>query len=163
MIRHLINLLLWPLPPTRLFALRRTLLRFAGIELGPAVCICGRGWIYGRGRFVVGAGSWISPGTIVHTHAHADIVIGKGCDIGPSCEFIAGSHEIGPRTRRAGAGLAAPIAIEDGCWLGAGVLVLGGVRIGAGSIVAAGAVVARDLAPDVLAAGVPAAVKRKLD
>ncbi len=163
MIRHLVNLLLWSLPPTRLFGLRRFLLRLAGVELAMDARVCGRSWIYGRGRFMIGEGSWVSPGAIVHTHANALVVIGARCDIGPSSEFITGSHLIGPSTRRAGAGTAAPIIIEDGCWVGAGVRLLGGVRVGSGAIVAAGAVVTRDVPPNMLVAGVPARIKRALD
>jgi maltose O-acetyltransferase len=162
-IRHLVQLLLWPMPPTRLFALRRVLLGLAGIELAEGACICGRGWILGRGRFALGQGSWLSPGVIVHTHHEAPITIGAGCDVGPGAEFITGSHEIGSASRRAGPGTANPIIVEDGCWIGAGVRVLGGVRIGGGSVVAAGAVVTRDVPPNSLVAGVPATLKRSLD
>ena len=52
--------------------------------------------------------------------------------------------------------------IGDGCWIGAGVRILGGVTIGPGTVVAAGAVVTKDLLPNVLAAGVPAVVKKAL-
>jgi len=162
-IRHFVQLLLWPLPPTRLFALRRMLLRLAGIEMAGGASMCGRGWILGRGRLSVGRGSWLSPGVIVHTHVLAPVIIGADCDVGPGTEFITGSHEFGPASRRAGPGTANPIVVEDGCWIGAGVRVLGGVRIGAGSIVAAGAVVTRDIPPNRLVAGVPATIKRTLD
>lgn len=55
-----------------------------------------------------------------------------------------------------------PVAIEDDCWIGAGCTILPGVIIGKGSNIAAGAVVARDIPPATLAAGVPAKVVRKL-
>lgn len=142
--------------------LRRWLLRLAGIELADDVKFCGGGWIYGRGRLLIGEGCWFSPGVMVHTHIEAEIRIGRCCDIGPSVEFILGSHVIGSVTRRAGAGTAESIVIGDGCWIGARSVILGGVSIGQGCIVAAGSVVNRNVPPNSLVAGVPARVKRQL-
>jgi maltose O-acetyltransferase len=162
MIRHLVNLFLALLPPSRCFALRCVLLRWAGLELEPDVKFCGRGWIYGRGRLLIGDATWLSPGVIVHTHAEVDITIGSRCDIGPGVEFILGTHKIGSANRRAGEGAARPITVGDGCWIGARTLILGGVSIGEGSIIAAGSVVTHDVPPNTLGAGVPASVKRQL-
>lgn len=162
MIRHLLNFILWALPPTRLFGVRRFLLRVMRVEIASDACVCGRGWIYGRGRLVIGAGSWLSPGVVIHTHADVAVVIGERCDIGPGVEIVTGSHVIGGTDRRAGRGTAAAVTVKSGCWIGARALILGGVTIGAGSIVAAGAVVARDVAGDTLAAGVPAIARRTL-
>lgn len=162
MLRHLINLLLRPLPPTRLFGLRRLLLRLAGLELGEGACICGRGWFYGRGRISIGADSWLSPGVTIYSHIEAPVAIGAGCDIGPEVAILTGGHEIGEGARRGGKGTAAPVTIGDGCWIGARTTILGGVTIGAGSVIAAGSLVAQDVAENVLAAGVPAQAKRTL-
>jgi maltose O-acetyltransferase len=161
-IRHLLNFLLWGLPPTRLFALRRALLRVMNVEIAPDACVCGRGWIYGRGRLAIGAGTWLSPGVIVHTHPAAPIIVGARCDVGPGVEFVPGGHEIGSPSRRAGRGTAAAITVEAGCWIGARSLLLGGVTIGAGSIVAAGSVVTKHCDRDSLIAGVPATPRRTL-
>ncbi len=161
MIRHLINFLLDFFPPSRLFILRRTLLRLAGVNLANNTCFCG-GWIYGRGQLNIGEGSWLSPGCVFYTHEHANIEIGKRCDIGPAVEFIPGSHQIGSSERRAGEGTARSISIGDGCWIGARSVILGGVSIGTGSVVAAGSVVTRDVPENVLVAGVPAQIKRSL-
>lgn len=54
------------------------------------------------------------------------------------------------------------IVLEDDVWLGSRVIVMAGVRIGRGTIVGAGSVVTKDLPPMMLAAGVPAVVKRRL-
>jgi maltose O-acetyltransferase len=162
-IRHFLNFLLRCLPPSRLFPLRRWLLRRAGIDLAEDVSFCGGGWIYGPGLLCIGAGSWVSPATVFYTHQKAAIQIGQRCDIGPGVEFIPGGHLVGSSDRRAGEGMALPIEIGDGCWIGARSVILGGVRIGAGCVVAAGSVVTRDVPNNTLVAGVPARIKRQLD
>jgi maltose O-acetyltransferase len=162
MLRHLVNLFLCLLPPSRMFAVRRACLRAAGVKIGEGVSVCGRGWVYGRGPFQIGGGTWLSPAVIVYTHPDAPIEIGDNCDIGPGVEFVTGGHSVGPATRRAGPGKAEPILVKNGCWIGAGARILGGVTIGSGAVVAAGAVVTRDVSENVLVAGVPAVVKKSL-
>lgn len=162
MLRHFMNFLLCCLPPSRMFGFRNACLRLARVVLGQNVSVCGRGWIYGRGRLEIGDASWLSPGVIFYTHADVAITIGSRCDIGPAVEFVTGSHEIGDASRRAGKGTAAAIVIGDGCWIGAGARILGGVSIGNGAIVAAGAVVTRNVPANVLVAGVPARIKKEL-
>ena len=163
MLRHFLQFLLVLLPPTRLFGLRGAILRAVGIDLAPHARICGGGWFYGRGAVKIGRTTWISPRSLFYTHPEAPITIGARCDIGHEVSFVTGGHQIGDTSRRAGEGTAGAIRIEDGCWIGARTTLLGGVTIGAGTIVAAGAVVTADLPANVLAAGVPARVKRLLD
>lgn len=162
MLRHLVNVLLFFLPASRFLALRRGVLRIAGCELADNVSFCGSGWIYGRGRLLISADSWLSPGIKFYTHPDALITIGRNCDIGPDVEFVLGSHRIGPSQRRAGEGMALPIEIGDGCWIGARTIILGGVRMGPGCVVGAGSVVTRNVPANVLVAGVPARVVREL-
>jgi maltose O-acetyltransferase len=162
MIRYLINFLFWVLPTSHFFIFKRYCLKLGSIKVGKKASICGRGWLYGRGPLSIGKNSWLSPGVIFYTNFKAPIVIGANCDIGPSVEFITGSHEFGTSVRRAGKGIAKPIVVNDGCWIGAGSKILGGVSIGAGTIVASGSVVICDIPENVLVAGVPALVKRHL-
>lgn len=162
MIRHIFNFLLWLLPPTRLFALRRLCLRTMRVRVANTASVCGGGWIYGPGRLIIGAGSWISPGTIFYTHNDAVIEVGDRCDVGPFVRILTGGHHVGDGERRAGRGTAKSVSIGDGCWIGAASIILGGVQIGAGSVVAAGATVTADVPPDTLVGGVPAIIKKKL-
>jgi galactoside O-acetyltransferase len=53
------------------------------------------------------------------------------------------------------------IIVEDDVWFGANVTVLGGVRVGHGAVVGAGSVVARDVRPYTIVAGVPARFAKK--
>jgi acetyltransferase-like isoleucine patch superfamily enzyme len=56
----------------------------------------------------------------------------------------------------------APVIIRDNVWIGMNAVVLKGVTIGENSVVAAGAVVTRDVPPNVVVAGNPAQVVREL-
>lgn len=58
---------------------------------------------------------------------------------------------------------ALPIHIQDGAFIGGGVIILPGVTIGSGSVIGAGSVVTRDIPPDVVAAGNPCRVIRKIN
>lgn len=51
--------------------------------------------------------------------------------------------------------------IEDDCWIASNSIILAGVRIGRGSVVAAGSVVAKDVPPYSIVAGVPARIIKK--
>jgi maltose O-acetyltransferase len=57
---------------------------------------------------------------------------------------------------------AAPITIEDNCWIASNVVVCGGVTIHSGSVIGAGSVVTRDIPSGVFAAGNPCRVIRKI-
>ncbi len=55
------------------------------------------------------------------------------------------------------------IRIGENVWIGAGAIVLPGCKIGNNCVIAAGSVVCSDIPDNVMAAGVPAKVKKKLD
>lgn len=90
------------------------------------------------------------------------IAIGSRTKIGPGCHLLTPHHPLDHLERRRPVEQGRPIVIGDDCWLGGNVTVCPGVRIGHRTVVAAGSVVTRDLPDDVLAAGNPATVKRKL-
>jgi len=149
------------IPETRLFGLKRCLLRLAGARLGRNVRVCSSARILGVGDLEVGDDTWIGHQVLICVGSR--VTIGKNVDIGPRAYIGTGTHEIDSEGRHAaGAGVNKDVAIEDGVWLGAGCIILPGVRVGGNSIVAAGAVVADILPARVLAAGVPARVIRSL-
>jgi acetyltransferase-like isoleucine patch superfamily enzyme len=86
------------------------------------------------------------------------ITIGDGTLIGHGSTLTTLNHHIDP-DRRADM-VPAPIRIGRKVWLGATVTVVPGVTIGDGAIVGAGAVVTRDVPPNAIVAGVPAALIR---
>jgi carbonic anhydrase/acetyltransferase-like protein (isoleucine patch superfamily) len=92
---------------------------------------------------VIGAGSNVQDGAVLHGDPDHPVTI--GADV-----------TIGHRAVVHGATLA------DGCLIGIGAIVLNGVTVGAGALVAAGAVVTKDVPPGAVVMGAPAAVKRDL-
>jgi maltose O-acetyltransferase len=92
----------------------------------------------------------------------AAVWIGADVQIGPHVQLLTATHPIEAERRRAKWESGRPITIGDNVWLGGGVIVCPGVRIGSNTVVGAGAVVVRDLAPNVVAAGNPARVIRPL-
>jgi maltose O-acetyltransferase len=91
------------------------------------------------------------------------ITIGDDVMLATNVQLLTATHPLDYEARVSGWELGAPITIEDGAWLGGGVIVLPGVTIGARSVVGAGAVVTKDVAPDVLVVGNPARVVRTLN
>ena len=99
------------------------------------------------------------------------ITIGDDVFFGPNCSLLAPIHpliaeERKLRKREDGTvydlEYAAPITIEDGCWIAGNVRICGGVTIGKGSVIGAGSVVTRDIPSGVFAAGVPCRVIREI-
>jgi len=150
------HLLMIVMPPTRCFALKRTLLRWAGATVGANVRIVSSARFYLTGRLVIGDETWIGHEVLV-VGGDADVVIGSNVDIAPRVTLVSGSHELFTiEGRAAGKGYSLPITIEDGAWLGASSTILGGVTVGRCSVVAAGALVNRDVTPGCVFGGVPA-------
>lgn len=90
------------------------------------------------------------------------VTFGNHVFIAPNCVFTTAEHAIDAKQRNEGLEVALPITVCDDVWIGAGVIVLGGVTIGRGSVIAAGSVVTKDVPPEVVAAGVPCRVLRKI-
>jgi len=61
-----------------------------------------------------------------------------------------------------GNNLLSPVTVRNNVWIGSHVFIGSGVTVGEGSILAAGAVVLSDVPERVVAAGVPAQIKKKL-
>jgi len=90
------------------------------------------------------------------------ITIGDDVQIATNVQLLTATHPLDPERRRAGWESGRPITLADGAWLGGGVIVLPGVTVGENAVVGAGAVVTRDVEPNVVAAGNPARVIRRL-
>ena len=93
----------------------------------------------------------------------AEIRIGNNVMFGSNVQLMTPIHPLDPELRREGWEAGAPINIGDNVWVGSGAIILPGVTVGANSVVGAGAVVSRDVPPNVVVAGNPARVVRNLD
>ena len=92
----------------------------------------------------------------------AQVTIGDNVMFGPSVTVCTASHplKISERLNEDGAELAFPVRIGNNVWVGGGAFINPGVTIGDGAVIASGAVVTKDVPANVLAAGVPARVKK---
>ena len=99
------------------------------------------------------------------------VKIGDNVFFGPNCSLVTPLHPLLPEERRMrpredgslyDLEYAAPITIENDCWIASNVTVCGGVTIGEGTVIGAGSVVTEDIPGGVFAAGVPCRVIRKI-
>lgn len=104
---------------------------------------------------VINLGAEIGEGTMIDMNAviGGRGIIGKNCHIGAGA-VIAGVIEPPSAT---------PVIIEDNVLVGANAVILEGVRVGKGAVVAAGAIVTKDVPPNVVVAGTPARVIKEID
>ncbi len=140
--------------------LRGTVLRVLGVWLGPGTRVLG-GCYFPGGDLVTGANCRISRGCFFDFTGR--ISFGDEVVLGHGVTFVTAEHKLGDSVRRAGRFRGLPITVEDGVWIGANATLLPGVTVGKGTVVAAGAVVTKDVSPDVLVAGVPARVVKQLE
>ena len=91
---------------------------------------------------------------------HGGITLEDGVLVGHNTVIATLNHDQDYRHRASL--LPAPVRICRDVWIGAGCVICPGVTIGEHSIVAAGAVVTKDVPPDVIVGGVPAKVIKRL-
>ncbi len=91
-----------------------------------------------------------------------NIYIGNKVMFGPNVTIITGTHPVNPSLREKGLQYNKDVYIEDNAWIGSGVTILPGVKIGKNSVIAAGSMVTKDIPDNVVAAGIPCRVMRKI-
>lgn len=91
------------------------------------------------------------------------ITIGNNCLFGPRVSLYTAGHPVDKDIRNEGYEFGYSITIGNDVWIGGNVVINPGVQIGNGVVVASGAVVSKDIEDNVLVAGVPAKVIRKID
>ena len=87
----------------------------------------------------------------VHAIVNTSASVDHECVLGDYSQVTPGVH------------LGGNVTIGEGAFLGVGAAAIPGVTIGAWSIVGAGAVVVSDLPERILAVGVPARIRKRLD
>lgn len=91
------------------------------------------------------------------------IKIGNNVLIGPRTSFLAANHPLFSTERETGYEYGTHITIEDGVWIGGTVTINNGVTIGKNSVIGSGSVVVKNIPENVVAAGNPCRVLRKID
>jgi acetyltransferase-like isoleucine patch superfamily enzyme len=123
---------------------RPMLLRWCGFAVGPDVYI-GDGFI------------------VVEELADRDnLRIGARVSIAPRVTIVTSSHPNNSRIRSVAPIARGAVTIDDDAWIGVGAVILPGVHIGRGAVIGANAVVARDVDPLSIVAGIPASVIRTM-
>jgi acetyltransferase-like isoleucine patch superfamily enzyme len=132
--------------------------RVLGIELAhnAAVQLGCYVWFYGvsslrRSGVRIGRNSQISRNCTIDVRG--GLTIGDNVSISPDATILTASKM---PNHPGFAGGTAAVRIEDHVWIGTRAMVLPGVTLGRGAVVAAGSVVARDVPPMAIVAGVPA-------
>jgi maltose O-acetyltransferase len=109
----------------------------------------------------VGMGTFLNFGCIVLDCAW--ITIGDRVMIGPSVQIYGAAHPVEADRRATGIEFARPVTIGDDVWIGGGAILCPGVTIGSGTTIGAGSVVRRDIPPNVVVAGDPCRLIRRLE
>lgn len=92
----------------------------------------------------------------------AEIIIGDDFQCGPGVQLLTPEHPLDAAQRRSGVESARPIRLGDDVWIGGGAIVLAGVTVGDRVVIGAGAIVTKDVPSDVVVAGNPAKVIKRL-
>lgn len=90
------------------------------------------------------------------------VYLGNNVLLAPKVQIYTAYHPTEPKLRLTGKELASPVTISDNVWLGGGVIVCPGVTIGSNVTIGAGSVVTKDISDNVVAAGNPCRVIKKL-
>eukprot|EP00123_Amoebidium_parasiticum_P022318 comp8522_c0_seq1/m.3829 comp8522_c0_seq1/g.3829 ORF comp8522_c0_seq1/g.3829 comp8522_c0_seq1/m.3829 type:complete len:217 (-) comp8522_c0_seq1:116-766(-) len=92
----------------------------------------------------------------------APITIGDNCMLAPNVQFYPATHPLDPVIRTAGWEYALPIKVGHNVWIGGSTIINPGVTIGDNVVIGSGSVVTKDIPDNVVAAGNPCRVIRKI-
>ncbi|MGI6176208.1 MAG: sugar O-acetyltransferase [Christensenellales bacterium] len=92
----------------------------------------------------------------------AQVHIGKNCFMAPQVGIYTATHPLAHTQRDMGLESAKPVRIGESCWIGGHAVILPGVTLGDRVVVGAGAVVTKSFGDDVVIAGNPARVIKRL-
>ena len=128
---------------------------------------CGKNTVLGRG-FRCDYGYNIEAGENFYVNFNVVILdvckvkIGDNCLIAPQAGIYTAAHPLDAAVRRSGLEYGRPVTIGNDVWIGGGARILPGVTLGDNVVVGAGAVVTKSFPSDVVIAGNPARVIKKL-
>lgn len=116
---------------------------------------CDYGW-----NISLGAGAYVNFNCVILDCA--PVAIGALTKLGPGVELCTATHPADPGERERGLEYALPIVVGANVWIAASVVIGPGVTIGDNSTIGAGSVVLHDVPANVVAAGSPCRVVRRL-
>ena len=91
------------------------------------------------------------------------VVIGDNCMLAPGVHIYTATHPLMPDERNSGLEYGKPVKIWHNVWLGGRSIINPGVTIGDNVVVASGAVVTKDIPDNVVVAGNPARMIKRID
>lgn len=91
------------------------------------------------------------------------ITIGDNCMFAPNVQLYTATHPLNPVKRNSGLEYAQPITIGDNVWIGGGSIIMPGVTLGNNVVVGAGSVVTKSFPDNVVVAGNPAKIIKRVD
>lgn len=149
------------LPP-----LRTVFLRLAGAQVGTDTVIMDVSWInlyqHGFSKIRIGDRCFIGDGVLIDARGgftmEDDVTLSHRASVVTHINVGYASHPLQkqyPEKERR-------VTLKHGSYIGLGASILPGVTVGTGSLVAAGSIVTKDVPDSVMAAGVPAVVKKTL-
>lgn len=133
--------------------LRRWFYRLLGMKMGNKTTLCRRVEVLLPKGITLSNN--VSVGWFAELDGRGGITVDHDTNISSHVKLITGSHDINDAAFTADF---LPIHIGHHVWIGTGAIVLQGVKIGDGAVVAAGAVVTKDVPPNVIVGGVPAKI-----
>lgn len=143
----------------RFFSVKRSLLNWAGHEIGKGTKVVGP--VEWHGKMKIGENCWI--GKNCKINGNGTVQIGDNCDLGPEVIFQTGGHQIGSAERRAGEGAVFHQIVGNGVWIGGRSTICNNTVVGDGCIIAGCACVVKSIEKNILVGGVPAHIIRRLD
>lgn len=90
------------------------------------------------------------------------IYIGNNVLLGPRVSLYTAGHPLSSAVRNSGLEFGKSITIGDNAWVGGNTIINPGVRIGCNTVIGSGSVVTKDIPDNVIAAGNPCRVIRKI-
>lgn len=93
----------------------------------------------------------------------APIHIGDNVKIGPNVSIFAAGHPIDPTIRNTGKEFGQEIHIGNNVWIGGNSVINPGVKIGENTVIGSGSIVTKNIPKNVVAAGNPCKIIRKIN
>lgn len=92
----------------------------------------------------------------------AKVTIGNNVMMAPNVAVYTAGHPLHPVSRNSGYEYGIPVTIGDNVWIGGNTVITPGVTIGDNAVIGAGSVVTKDIPANVVAAGNPCRVIKKI-